>query len=568
MAELALPIIVLGGLYVISNQKREGMANPPLKPSPAPVRDEPASIAPREKSAEHSVNAYAGSDTRSRFFDEVSSAPQGGHTLLTGDDITPENFRHKNMTPFFGSNVRGSGASLDATESLMDSMQGTGSQTRSKKETANFFNSARDMAHIHGMPNYNDVFADRFVPGTKMTSVNPFREAREEAPGAAMKDGIGGYNAAMQNRDAWMPKTIDSMRAGSNQKSHDFTMNRTGPINVPVKMPGGHARVEHHNPDTYYENTPSRWGGATTSAQAPKRDWAAVKAERLINKSFDHGTMVVQGSATTQSQLVEQNFRESTRNSLIAPNVNISQTQPNVLEHDYAKGSTFLRPTHRSRAEAPVQSGNITGVMRALVAPIVDVIKPTKKENIIVGHRSRMIPTARIESPAVRDVESVATVTNRQMFGERIGMNYLQVSQGQTHPAASNYNMSRTAPEHVERIGGASGAPSSGHADTSHLDVYALRKDSTAVLQRTTNGVSPMFEPSVSARNERMQTLPNERMGAPRGAPQTAGVEMYGQPVIKRNQLDTPQRNDTTHMDNLKDNPYVAGVSYNPGTLY
>jgi len=564
MAELAVPIIVLGGLYMIANQnnqKREGMTDPPAKAAPPPPPRPP-----RERGAEHSVNAYVGADTRSRFFDEVPSAPQGAHTLLTGDDLTPENFRHKNMTPFFGATVRGSGASLDATEGLMDSMQGTGSQVRSKKETASFFNSARDMAHIHGMPNYNDVFADRFVPGTKMTNVNPFKEAREDAPGAALKDGVGGYNAAMQDRDAWMPKTIDGMRAGSNQKAHDFAMNRTGPINVPVKMPGTHARVEQHNPDAYYENTPDRWGGGAGNQKAPQRDWTVVKGERLMNKSFDHGTQYVHGSATAQSRYVEQNYREPTNNPLIAPRPNISQSVPSALDDDYAKGSTFLRPTHRARAEAS-HSGYVSGVVRALVAPIVDVIKPTKKENIIVGHRSRMVPSAQIESPAVRDAASVAAVTNREMFGERIGMNYLQVSQGQTHPAAPNYNMSRTAPEHVERIGGASGSASSGSADTSHLNVYALRKESTAVLQRTTNGVSPTFDPTVSARNERMQTLPNERMGAPRGAPQTAGVEMYGQRT-QRTPLETPPRLDSTHLDALKDNPYVAGVNYNPSSLY
>ena len=563
MAELAVPIIVLGGLYMISNQKKEGMANPPIQPAAlAP----PAPPAPREKSAARSVNAYAGADARARFFDEVPGAPQGAHTLLTGDDITPENFRHKNMTPFFGSTVRGSGASLDATESLMDSMQGTGSQVRSKKETANFFNSARDMAHIHGMPNYNDVFAERFVPGTKMTNVNPFREAREEAPGAAMKDGVGGYNAAMQDRDAWMPKTIDGMRAGSNQKAHDFAMNRTGPINVPVKMPGGHARVEQHNPDAYYENTHDRWGAGAGHAKAPQRGSTAVKGERLMNKSFDHGTQYVHGSATAQSRYVQQNYREPTRDPLIESHVNISQSEPGALEDDYARGSTFLRPTHRTRAEAG-HSGYVSGVVRALVAPIVDVLKPTKKENIIVGHRSRMVPGAHIESPAVRDAASVATVTNREMFGERIGLNYLQVSQGQTHPAATNYNMGRTAPEHVERIGGASGSASSGSADTSHLNVYALRKDSTAVLQRTTNGVAPTFDPTVSARNERMQTLPNERMGAPRGAPQTAGVEMYGQRT-QRTPLETTYRNDESHIENLRDNPFIAGVNYNPSSLY
>ena len=575
MAEIALPILVLGGLYVISNQNRhekessrEGYVG--LDP---PVNRPRVILPPPENDDLHNnVNQYEdrGPDTYAKFFDENVNDYSGavGHTLLTGEPIDPGNFRHANMTPFFGSNVRGHSAPLDATESLMDSMQGTGSQVRSKKETASFFNKTADLSHIHGSPNYNDLLAERQVTGMHMNKINPFSEPKSAIGKQNNEYGEAGLNAPQINRENWMPRGIDELRSGSNQEAHSFAMDRTGPIDVQIKQPGVHPHVEKHQPDGFYDNTPDRWGQGVGNKACMSRPVGFEKANRLANKSFDHGIQTGPSSPLIPAPSADQKYRECSRTEPCAPRNDLVQPAPSPLQDDYARSSTVARSTYRGTySESPHSSGFVSGMVKALVAPIVDIIRPTKKENIIMQNSSRPMSDIHIESPPTRDVHYISNdmATNREMLIDKIGMNYLQVNASQKHTQPKEYRLGEEKSRF--HVGASSGSPSSGHADVASMDMYALRKDSTTELQRCANGCRGVFEPTVQSAKDARLSLDALPTTGVYGGGQYSGIDMYGQTRNESNNRIVLPPIESFQSVQSQNNPY-ASVAYNPSTYY
>jgi len=196
MAELAVPIIALGSMYVISKQKdnnnkklnnesvKEGYSNmnsiknqlPNINP-PVPIKNFPTT---EEVTRENNVAAYVNPNQHTdKYADHTfnkSSNNEISNTSysLTGKPIDKTNFKHNNMQPYFGAKIRG--ATVDSTihETILDNMQGSGSQYFSKKEQAPMFNPQQGYQYANGAPNVSDFIQSRVNPSMKMANVKPW----------------------------------------------------------------------------------------------------------------------------------------------------------------------------------------------------------------------------------------------------------------------------------------------------------------------------------------------------------------------------------------------------------
>ena len=165
MAEIAIPLIALGSMYIVSKQKdkkiksdiegsyAEGYTNmtkiknqlPGINPPNPPINfplTEPVKTS-------NNTSAYMNpNQTTDKFFNPANYSQQetrnngnygvGGGTQtaysMTGKPIDKDQFKHNNMMPFFGGKIRGATADTNITESVLDNMQGQGSQFFAKKE--------------------------------------------------------------------------------------------------------------------------------------------------------------------------------------------------------------------------------------------------------------------------------------------------------------------------------------------------------------------------------------------------------------------------------------------------
>ena len=73
-------------------------------------------------------------------------------------------------------------------------------------------------------------------------------------------------------RDAWMPKSVDDLRAENKPKTSFDLDGHQGPALHPIKMTGPNNKIgviEKHLPDKSYESGPNRWFTTTGVEQAP-----------------------------------------------------------------------------------------------------------------------------------------------------------------------------------------------------------------------------------------------------------------------------------------------------------
>ena len=161
--ELAIPLVALGGMYVMSNQdkvkaadpnqqrknmlatKKEGftntdghLPNKEIAQQNYPVKKQPALA--------NSVNKYVNAnDTSARYhssevYNNLADQHQDTTNIcniksLSGNEMNKSDFKHNNMVPFFGGQIKGL-HNIDVNESLLDNTQGSGSQHIKKQEQA------------------------------------------------------------------------------------------------------------------------------------------------------------------------------------------------------------------------------------------------------------------------------------------------------------------------------------------------------------------------------------------------------------------------------------------------
>jgi hypothetical protein len=235
MAQLAIPLIALGGLYIISNhekeedEEKEGFINEmnnipqslPVKPIAVnyPKLKNISKDAPRYyPSPNQATDKYFNQSVYTKIEQNNPKDSVGGSVQsavsLTGEKIDKKNFKHNNMIPFFGGKVKGATVSANIAETQLDNMQGAGEQ-------APLFKPHSNMTWANGMPNTSEFMLSRQLPSSKMNNIKPWDEEKV-APGLGLgyttSASGAGYNAAVEDRNAWLPKTVNQLRYTTNPK--------------------------------------------------------------------------------------------------------------------------------------------------------------------------------------------------------------------------------------------------------------------------------------------------------------------------------------------------------------
>jgi hypothetical protein len=141
--EIGIPLLAMGGLYMISNQskKKDNFQNRSKLPNvDVPDKNYPSqypvvSAETDLTSKLSTVNKFDGNgvytdkyfdpqynktntDSYSPFGDSISNNPNASYYSLTGDKVDQNYFRHNNMVPFFGGNIRSRNVDTNSSESI------------------------------------------------------------------------------------------------------------------------------------------------------------------------------------------------------------------------------------------------------------------------------------------------------------------------------------------------------------------------------------------------------------------------------------------------------------------
>jgi hypothetical protein len=454
--EFAIPLLAMGGLYVVSNQSKKkledgcaskenfqtankrpngwGVNNTSDLPnSNVPDRNYPddyLSMNPvKDRTSKIStVNRYdGGSAYTDKYFnpeknvDVVNTyAPMGGNSVdsnastyksLSGETVNKDYFQHNNMVPFFGGNIRSRNVEANSNESVLDNYLGTGSQTIIKKEQAPLFSPGENYQWANGAPNTTDFMRSRVNPSMRMANVKPFEE-EQVGPGIGLgydNNGQGGFNSGMLARDLWTEKNVDQLRVLTNPKAGgNMILGYEGPAIHAVTNRAELGIQEKHRPDTTFEFGQERYFTTTGRGQGN-----SIRPEQIDRYTTRQDTSTSYSGAAKSYQ----NLNKSTVDGLDSEHMPTHRiqlgTQPigtagatgkgGASTYDFGANSAYAYPNQRSTTRKDDYFGAIGGAFGAAVAPLLDALRPSRKENTIGSLRPYQNPKSRVEASYMFD---------------------------------------------------------------------------------------------------------------------------------------------------------------------
>jgi len=407
MAEVAIPMAVLGVMYIISNkdkekEKKEAFSNAKLPNTHRPVVNYPVDNK-KDILNETNVQTYQGYRNKAENYYqptgykkalELNEKKVGQFQSLTGETINAKGLEHNNMVPFFGSKIT-QGTGDKGHESLLDLYTGSGSQENKKEGIAPLFKPSANLSYVNGTPNQTDFIMQRqrSVLTQKMNNVKPWEEINV-GPGLGKgytSEGSGGFNAGMEARASHLPKTVDQLRVSTNPKVTysgqvlGAYVGKGGASSVNVETA---PKVFKNRPDTYFENSASRWLTTTGIEKAQKARSAVVlqpENRTTTTREYFGNANDREGEGTYQPG----HFRQSHKIVLGSENTGPADKQGGwqASNKDYGKSGYKSRPNSRTFTGQRTEMGAAGSIVSALTAPIMDLLRPTRKQNVIGNMR-------------------------------------------------------------------------------------------------------------------------------------------------------------------------------------
>lgn len=617
MAEIAFPILGLGALYLLSNKEKDKIENYengnnsnilPNTNVPSvnfPVDRKNLNTIPIGKDNKNNLRQYLNpNQTTDQFFNDkvyLNTANQKSNWgvgdgikngvnknqfySLTGEPINQNNFKHNNMVPFFGSKVRGATTDANINESILDNMQGSGSQYPKKVEQAPLFKPQDNIQWAHGMPNESDFFQSRQFPSTKIDNVLPW-EQKKVAPGLGLgytTEGAGGFNAGTLDRNAWLDRNVDELRTVTNPKVTFSLEGHQGPAQAGgttgrQKEVGNIGTVEKNRPDTDFALGPERWfttmGAASGHTLAPEQ---ILHDNNRPTTSSEHFGGATHGDAS----YMKGEYHESLRQQLPQHQVQTANAvgRGPANENDFGINGFKLTQNNRELTAKTNNSGNmgvINGAVKAMFAPVLDILKPSRKENFIGnpnpnGNIGSLVPSLPITNP-----NDTLKTTVKETTQSKLGMNHLNITSTgvpdggylTANPLIRDQQRNTSNCENVGIAG-----PISGSEFTSVEAYYNQRNNVNKTAESRPNpGGTSMFSSNQNIKIDRKDNdrvnhnnncdiiIPVNRQEISRNMPSVENFGQISMPQLNNQNINT-DRMSPEILSAFKNNPYAQSLN-------
>lgn len=617
--ELAIPLVALGGLYIVSkgssskssssskNQRNihsyENFENKKtmveLPNTNIPNRNFPSeypikSVENDQTSKLSAINQY---DTPSVYTDKYFNSAANAqivnsyspmslpgskqdqsaiYTSMTGQKVDSSYFSHNNQVPFFGAQIRSRPQNANSNESVLDNYVGSGSQITIKSEQSPLFSPGENLNYAHGTPNMTDFYQSRVNPSLRMANVKPFEEQRV-APGLGLgytNEGSGGFNSGMAARESWMPKTIDELRVDNHKKSSEHAMlGHEGPGNSHIKNRGMMGQMEKNRVDTTFEMGADRLFTTTGIQSAPTA--RAIPIDRYVNRPETTTSYSGIAGAQNNSTYNTGEYMESKHMDLgpVPYGVASAVGKKEATTGDYGVQGKYAYPNNRTVNSQDVYYGAFSGAIGAVVAPLLDILRPSRKENVMGNLRPYENAHTRVSSsyifnPADRPAPTIRETTEQCKFIP--GVN--------TNQNGGAYRTTEYQPVHNERdtttdyyyAGNASAGDRTKSVRPYDAEYKQRNNDvkSSTIQGHMVPGNMNLLNSDINMRNRGADSyLKNTRPLAQTAAPkQFFSTDMMGQKQEKQSLYSTIQmdRNTPEILDAFRKNPYTHSLTNIP----
>ena len=328
----------------------------------------------------------------------IKSIQSIGTTTTTG-------LKHNNMLPFLRGNIT-QNVNPDMATPLLEKFGAKDSTFRKKQEVAGMFVPEPKMNRTT-FDVMNDL-KSHVPPPTKMANVLSFSQEKvgKGIGGGFTSQPFGGFQQP-DYLDKIMPKNVDELRVKSKPKFGGVE-GRIIDGKKEIKR-GLIGKVDKLRPDTYYENTPDKWLKTT----------GAVIKESVIGEVDPKYTNRTQTQEYTG--IAYNNQANEQRGEVLPPHKNelenyqAANVKGVTSTNDYGKGSVQVYTNERNVSTTNTYKGNVQSLIKAIVTPIQDIIKISKKEFFLDPTREFGELNAQIPSKiTVRDPNDVLRTTIKE----------------------------------------------------------------------------------------------------------------------------------------------------------
>ena len=490
---------------------------------------------------------------------------------LTGNYLKSDEFKHNNMVPFYGAKIKDSVYDVNLAETILDNKIGTGSQMIRKVEQAPLFKPEDNVNWAYGAPNNSDFYQSRVNPGMKINNVKPF-DSEYVAPGLGQgytTQGSGGFNSGMEARNSWLPKTVDELRVETNPRVEYELVNHEGPANAYIKNLGMIGRVEKNLPDTFFINTQDRW---LTTTGAEKGETLRPIQEMGIVKRADCETEYVgPGNDARKTSYVPSNFEASKRQPTETCDLGVASALGRGpitdAENNYKSYKNYNNNRSSVRQIDSFRSG-FSGAIGAVIAPLMDVLKPSRKDELvnnirIYGDGGSSVPSNYVIN---KNDKTATTIKETTLYSPQFNINNQRDSSTyvNTYVPLDLTQRDTTACSTLGFVGGMSTQGGAMVYDSAYAQTNNDIKSQT-IYNRTNQGGTQMFNQQMNVTTTRDDAdRYNNRLFTPSSViPLSSGKDQYGK-------LNTPQtyneninceRISPDLLDAFRQNPYTHSLT-------
>jgi hypothetical protein len=604
--ELAIPLVALGGMYVISNQtkNKEGLKRKTDAFNNMGIRTNLQEKTPESKFSNYlpntnippqnypimnnkelidNVQEYPNPNTATdKYFNqnayqqkEINGTPISNNIQqlysLTGNYMDTKMFTHNNMVPFNGGNPKGQIYNNNNAETILDNYVGNGSQIIKKIEQAPLFKPQDNVQWTHGMPIMSDFYQSRQNPVNKNNMVKPFESIRV-GPGldkGYSTEGSLGFNSGMEARDKWLPKTVDELRVSTNPKQEYDLNGLQGPAQSVIKNIGIEGKIEKYRPDTFFINTQDRWLTTTGAEKAGQLvpDFIVKPSTRNETSNYQHGTP---NAVLKTASYVPTTHEESKRTQLNGYDIGHSGSRSAPLEHKAIDNRHNSHTNYENNRSVNQQSNTFgsgfSKAVGAVIAPIMDILKPSRKEEYscnmrVYGNIVGETPSNYVLTPG--DVPNT-TVKETTLFQPNSYIGNQTENAAYLVSEQQSFDCQRDTVNHNNFMG-----MSSKHGSRQYDSVYRQTNSEAkekSIAGRVNQGNAKHYNSQINVSMSKLDSdRDNNRMWAPQSViPNGPSVQTYGKMAQVPQYLDNNigcDRINPDILDAVKSNPYV--FSYN-----
>lgn len=403
MAELAALYTLGVGGFAAQKQYRDFQKAPTVSRSEYPVDIGPYNSRNFASSMEYvnrkNVANYEQAARPSNVIDRNKKALDNLHTgtvysELSGKYFSPGEFGHNNMQPFFGSRVT-QNVDAGASRAVLENFTGVSDLRMNKQEVVSMFNPTPNMTNVNGTQVTTDFMQSRMVAPKAQNNVLPVPQVRvgkglglsNDTPAAG---GLHQFETQEYARSMYRP--VDELRA-ANKPRTTYT--------APVNTSGQRGSERASEPVVARNRDIARYRELACDGLVPNA--APVQRENQEGCYLLKGTHRSDGKAVADDTYFAPGLSSITAGVVPAqasrpphrqeppcqdgPVVNLRMPeQPGIMD-DYGRDSVVVTSTNKQYLVNNERDGIITSWVKALVAPIQDMLRPTKAEYLVRNHR-------------------------------------------------------------------------------------------------------------------------------------------------------------------------------------